>query len=41
MKNERQSRRAIPLGTVREDTKGSYGPNMETVGLWTKPGLQG
>lgn len=29
------------LGTVRGDTKGAAGPNMETVGLWTKPGLQG
>lgn len=41
MKKELQSRRAIALGSVRKDTLGSYGPNMETVGLWTKPGLQG
>jgi len=41
MKNVRETSRRLVLGTVRGDTKGSAGPNMETVGLWTKPGLQG
>jgi hypothetical protein len=37
----RKTSRRLVLGTVRGDTKGSIGPNMETVGLWTKPGLRG
>jgi hypothetical protein len=28
------------LGSIRKTTKGSVGPNMETLGLWTKPQLQ-
>jgi hypothetical protein len=41
MKTVQQAPRRLVLGTVRGDTKGSNGPNMETVGLWTKPGLHG
>ena len=41
MKTLRGTPRRLALGSVRRDTKGSTGPNMETVGLWTKPGLQG
>lgn len=41
MRTDRQSTPRIRLGSIVTSTKGSYGPNMETVGLWTKPGLQG
>ena len=28
------------LGSVKKTTKGSVGPSMETLGLWTKPQLE-
>ena len=41
MKTVRENPRRRILGSVRAYTKGSTGQNMESVGLWTKPGLQG
>jgi hypothetical protein len=41
MKKDPQGSSRTELGSVVASTRGSYGPNMETLGLWTKPGLQG
>ena len=38
-----QSHRALRrnLGQVSKDTKGASGPDLEMLGLWHKPGLNG